>query len=83
MVDMPFLMLTTKKDMPDVEESLKVGDTDYLIKPFKTAQLGMKLVMALATSNYHAPKVIREDLRIRSMPQIPLLTERVPQLKRA
>lgn len=83
LTDMPFLMLTTKKDMPNVEDSLKVGDTDYLIKPFKTAQLGMKLVMALATSNYQAPKVIREELRIRSMPQIPLLTERVPLLKRA
>jgi two-component system chemotaxis response regulator CheY len=83
MVDMPFLMLTTKKDMPDVKDSLALGDTDYLIKPFKTAQLGMKLVMALATSNYHAPDVIREELRIRAMPQIPVLTEQVKYLKQA
>lgn len=83
LTDMPFLMLTTKKDMPDVEDSLKLGDTDYLIKPFKTAQLGMKLVMALATSNFHAPKVIREELRIRTMPQIPILTEQVNYLKQA
>lgn len=83
LAEMPFIMLTTKKDMPDVEDSLKLGDTDYLIKPFKTAQLGMKLVMALATSNFHAPKVIREELRIRTMPQIPILTEQVNYLKQA
>jgi two-component system chemotaxis response regulator CheY len=83
LTDMPFLMLTDKKDMPDVKDSLVLGDTDYLIKPFKTAQLGMKLVMALATSGYHAPKVIREELRIRSMPQIPLLTDQVTYLKQA
>ncbi|MEH6449338.1 MAG: response regulator [Oleispira sp.] len=83
LAEMPFLMLTTKKDMPDVEDSLKLGDTDYLIKPFKTAQLGMKLVMALATSNFHAPKIIREELRIRTMPQIPILTEQVNYLKQA
>jgi DNA-binding response OmpR family regulator len=83
LTDMPFLMLTDKKDMPDVKDSLVLGDTDYLIKPFKTAQLGMKLVMALAISGYHAPKVIREELRIRSMPQIPLLTDQVTYLKQA
>lgn len=83
LTDMPFLMLTAKRDIPDVEDSLKLGDTDYLIKPFKTAQLGMKLVMALATSNYHAPKVIREELIIRSMQQIPVLTEQVQHLKQA
>lgn len=86
MADIPFMMLTTKKDLPQVEASIDLGATDYLIKPFKTAQLGMKIVMALATSDYLAPKVIREDLRIRSLPatmEIPLLTDRVGQLKSA
>jgi len=83
MSEIPFMMLTTKKDLPSIEDSLILGDTDYLIKPFKTAQLGMKIVMALATSTYKAPQVIREELRIRSMPMIPVLTEQVQYLKRA
>jgi two-component system chemotaxis response regulator CheY len=83
MTDIPFMMLTTKGDLPRVEASIDLGATDYLIKPFKTAQLGMKIVMALATSDYLAPPVIREELRIRSMLETPLLTERVSQLKMA
>jgi two-component system chemotaxis response regulator CheY len=81
--DIPFIMLTTKKDMPRVRSAIDLGATDYLIKPFKTAQLGMKLVMALATSNYVAPKVIREELRIRSILEHPVLTDQVSLLKRA
>ncbi|CCK77833.1 Response regulator, CheY-like [Oleispira antarctica RB-8] len=83
MTDMPFVMLTTKKDMPRVKSAIDLGATDYLIKPFKTAQLGMKLVMALATSDYVAPKAIREELRIRSMLELPVLTDQVGLLKRA
>ena len=83
MTDMPFVMLTTKKDMPRVKSAINLGATDYLIKPFKTAQLGMKLVMALATSDYVAPKAIREELRIRSMLELPVLTDQVGLLKRA
>lgn len=83
MADMPFMMLTTKKDLSHVEASIDSGKTDYLIKPFKTAQLGMKIVMTLASSDYHAPKVIREELRIRTMPEIPFLTEKVQYLKQA
>ncbi|MBQ0731059.1 MAG: response regulator, partial [Oleispira antarctica] len=81
MTDMPFVMLTTKKDMPRVKSAIDLGATDYLIKPFKTAQLGMKLVMALATSDYVAPKAIREELRIRSMLELPVLTDQVGLLK--
>ena len=83
MTEIPFIMLTTRKDMARVESTIDSGATDYLIKPFKTAQLGMKVVMALATSDYLAPKVIREELRIRSMPEIPFLTEQVDVLRRA
>lgn len=83
MSEIPFIMLTTKKDFPRVEETINLGDTDYLIKPFKTAQLGMKIVMSLATSGYLAPKVIREELRIRSTFNIPVLTDEVKYLKRA
>lgn len=83
MTGMPFVMLTTKKDMPRVKSAINLGATDYLIKPFKTAQLGMKLVMALATSDYVAPKAIREELRIRSMLELPVLTDQVGLLKRA
>jgi two-component system chemotaxis response regulator CheY len=83
MADMPFIMLTTKKDMPRVKATIDLGATDYLIKPFKTAQLGMKLVMTLATSDYMAPKVIREELRIRSMLEAPILSDQVRLQKRA
>jgi two-component system chemotaxis response regulator CheY len=83
MTDIPFVMLMTKKDMPQVESTIDLGTTDYLIKPFKTAQLGMKVVMSLACSDYVAPKVIREELRIRSMLEIPFLTDQVSSLKSA
>jgi two-component system chemotaxis response regulator CheY len=81
--EIPFIMLTTKKDMPRVKSTIDLGATDYLIKPFKTAQLGMKLVMTLATSGYVAPKAIHEELIIRSMLEIPTLTEQVNSQKRA
>jgi len=81
MADIPFMMLTTKKDLPRVEACIDLGATDYLIKPFKTAQLGMKIVMALATSDYSAPAIIREELRIRSMLEMPLLTERMSNFR--
>jgi two-component system chemotaxis response regulator CheY len=83
MTGIPFVMLMTKKDAPRVESSIDLGTTDYLIKPFKTAQLGMKIVMALACSDYVAPKVVREELRIRSMMEIPFLTDKVSESKRA
>jgi two-component system chemotaxis response regulator CheY len=83
MTGIPFVMLMTKKDAPRVESSIDLGTTDYLIKPFKTAQLGMKIVMALACSDFVAPKVVREELRIRSMMEIPFLTDQVSGSKRA
>lgn len=83
MTEMPFVMLMTKKDMPRVESTIDLGTTDYLIKPFKTAQLGMKIVMALACSDYIAPKVVREELRIRSIQEIPFLTDQINLLKMA
>lgn len=63
--EIPFLMLTSKKDTVLVEKSLEKGATDYLIKPFKSAQLGMKIVMALACSDYIAPPRIENNLHIR------------------
>lgn len=83
MTEIPFVLLMAKKDVPRVESSIDLVATDYLIKPFKTAQLGMKIVMALACSDYVAPKVVREELRIRSMLEIPFLTERVNLQKSA
>jgi len=83
MAEIPFVMLMTKKDIPRVESTIDLGTTDYLIKPFKTAQLGMKIVMSLACSDYEAPKVVREELRIRSMMEIPFLTEQAKFLRRA
>lgn len=81
--NMPFVMLSTKKDLHKIQSSIDSGATDYLIKPFKTAQLGMKIVMALATSSYDAPRVIREELHIRSTMDIPVLTDQVSLLQRA
>ncbi|MBL4797085.1 MAG: response regulator [Oleispira sp.] len=83
MTEIPFVLLMAKKDVPRVESSIDLVATDYLIKPFKTAQLGMKIVMALACSDYVAPKVVREELRIRSMLEIPFLTEKVNLQKSA
>jgi two-component system chemotaxis response regulator CheY len=83
MTEIPFIMLTSKKDLTRVESAIGSKATDYLIKPFKTAQLGMKIVMSLACSDYVAPQVIREELRIRSMLEIPFLTDRVSSQKRA
>ncbi len=80
---LPFIMLTTKKDLPEVEEGLKLGETDYLIKPFKTAQLGMKVVMGLAATTYQAPEVLREELLIRSVSSTPKSTDQEGHLKRA
>ena len=62
--EIPFVMLTTRRDTSMVEKSLQKGATDYLIKPFKSAQLGMKVVMALACSDYMAPVQIDENLHI-------------------
>lgn len=83
LADVPFVMLTTKRDMHRILPSLEIGGADYLIKPFKTAQLGMKIVMTLATSDYQAPKAIREELQIRFTPDIPLLTEEVNLMQAA
>lgn len=83
MAEVPFIMLTTKRELPRVTASVDLKTTDYLIKPFKTAQLGMKLVMVLATSSYVAPKIIKEELRIRSMQEVPVLTEKVVLRKMA
>ncbi len=83
MANIPFVMLTTKHDLPAIKSSIDLGMTDYLIKPFKTAQLGMKIVMSLASSDYLPPKVIREDLCIRSKIEIPVLTDQVSLLQRA
>lgn len=83
MAAIPFVMLMTKKEMPRVESAIDLGSTDYLLKPFKTAQLGMKIVMTLACSDYTAPKLIREELRIRSMKEIPVLTDKVNLRKTA
>jgi DNA-binding response OmpR family regulator len=83
MSQIPFIMLTSRKDLPEVKEALALGDSDYLIKPFKTAQLGMKLVMTLAASNYHAPKVIREELRIRSTPMTSVFSQPLSYFKQA
>ena len=83
MTEIPFVLLMSRKDVPRVESSIDLVATDYLIKPFKTAQLGMKIVMALACSDYIAPKVVREELRIRSMMEIPFLTEQVSLQKMA
>jgi two-component system chemotaxis response regulator CheY len=83
MAQIPFVMLTTKKDVPRVKAAIDLGATDYLIKPFKTAQLGMKLVMALATSDYLAPKVIREEIRIRYILEPSIINDEVSLLKRA
>ena len=74
--EIPFLMLTSKKDTVMVEKSLEKGATDYLIKPFKSAQLGMKCVMALACSDYIAPVHIENDLHI-------MVLEEEEQLRRA
>jgi two-component system chemotaxis response regulator CheY len=83
MAQIPFVILTTKKDVPRVKAAIDLGATDYLIKPFKTAQLGMKLVIALATSNYLAPKVIREEICIRSMLEPLIIIDEVGVLKKA
>ncbi|MGK0248875.1 MAG: two-component system chemotaxis response regulator CheY [Oleispira sp.] len=83
MAHIPFVMLTTKKDVPRIKAAIDLGATDYLMKPFKTAQLGMKLVGALATSDYVAPKVIREEIRIRSMLDPSIIIDEVSVLKKA
>lgn len=54
---LPIIVLTTKKEFPEVSESLNVPDTDYLIKPFKTSQLETKLVKTLTSSGYHAVSI--------------------------
>lgn len=61
----PFLMLTSKKDTVLVERSLEMGATDYLIKPFKSPLLGMKIMMALAGSDFIAPARVKQDIHIR------------------
>jgi two-component system chemotaxis response regulator CheY len=83
MAQIPFVMLTTKKDVPRVKAAIDLGAIDYLMKPFRTAQLAIKLVKVLATSNYLAPKVIREEIRIRSILDSPIITDEVSLLKKA
>lgn len=80
----PIIMLTTKRDLPQVQDTIKEKQTDYLIKPFKTAQLGMKIVMTLATTEYSAPKSVTEELQILTMQgDVPILTEQVRYKKMA
>lgn len=83
MAQIPFVMLTTKKDVPRVKAVIDLGAIDYLMKPFKTAQLAMKLVRVLATSNYLAPKVMREKIRIRSILDPSIITDEISILKKA
>jgi DNA-binding response OmpR family regulator len=83
MAQIPFVILTTRKDVSRVKAAIDKGATNYLIKPLKTAQLGMKLVMALATANYLALKVIREEIRIRFMLEPPIIIDEVRVLKKA
>jgi two-component system chemotaxis response regulator CheY len=83
MAQIPFVMLTTKKDVPRVKAAIDLGAIDYLMKPFRTAQLAIKLVKVLATSNYLAPKVIREEIRICSILDSPIITDEVSLLKKA
>jgi two-component system chemotaxis response regulator CheY len=83
MAQIPFVMFTTKKDVPRIKAAIDLGATDYLIKPFTRVQLGLKLVMALATSDYLAPKVIREEIRIRSILEPSMITDKVSVLKKA
>lgn len=87
LTDLPIIMLTTKQDLPQVKQTIKNKQTDYLIKPFKTAQLGMKIVMTLATSEYSAPKSVTEELQILKIkdeiPAVPILTEQIDFKKMA
>lgn len=84
LTDVPIIMLTTKNDLPQVKKTIDEKQTDYLIKPFKTAQLGMKIVMTLATSEYSAPKTVTEELQILTLQaDAPSLTEQACYKKRA
>ena len=87
LTNVPIIMLTTKKDLPQVKETVKAKETDYLIKPFKTAQLGMKIVMTLAASEYSAPKSVTEELQIRTiknaMPSASIVAEQLDFKKMA
>ena len=46
---LPFLMVTSKGEQPNVFEATQLGVTDYIVKPFNGAQLGEKISAALRT----------------------------------
>jgi two-component system chemotaxis response regulator CheY len=83
MAQIPFVMLTTKRDVPHVKAAIALGETDYLMKPFRTAQLAMKLVRVLAASDYLPRKVMSEEIRIRSLSDPSIIADEVSVLKKA
>ena len=46
--ELPFLMVTAEGDQSHVNEALRAGVTDYVVKPFNSTQLREKIDQAMA-----------------------------------
>jgi len=54
---LPFIMMTSTSDLQNVKDAASFGVSDYLIKPFKPAQLGYKVVQLLTKSKHEAKRL--------------------------
>ncbi len=49
LMDLPFIMLTAENSLPQIQEAIALGVTDYVIKPFSTNILEAKIRGVLAS----------------------------------
>jgi len=56
---LPFLMVTSSSELARVKEAASHGVSDYLIKPFKSLQLGQKVIQLISEST-HNPKTLKQ-----------------------
>ncbi len=48
-MDLPFIMLTAENSLPQIQEAIKLGVSDYVVKPFTTNLLEAKIRATIAS----------------------------------
>lgn len=61
---LPFLMVTSSSELERVKSAVESGVSDYLIKPFKPAQFGQKVVTMLSKSEHKAKTYKRQRVEM-------------------
>ncbi len=63
---LPLLVVSVRREMADVLEGLTAGADDYLVKPFHSAELSVR-VMALVRAKQHLERAERAERALRSL----------------